>query len=176
MLRRIITWGLVGALVLFAIYSLYDRLMLAKVLKSYEETFQGLEHPKDTTLIDTFKFRFSYYPATYRDESIQSQCAYLVGEIRSYTSDWINLTAFYKDKALIYESTDDMHVGIFPIQLASKTGASPWFDMEGDFPYSPFDVDVLARLESHYYFWGFPKGLNESGKKSYAIYIAPECE
>ena len=79
-------------------------------------------------------------------------------------------------KTLIYDSTDEIHVGAFPIQLVSESGASPWFDLEGDFSYSPFDVDVLARLESHYYFWGFPKGLSEDGKEAYAVYIAPDCD
>ena len=173
MTKRTFIWGLGILLGLLLIFSLYDLLVTTKVLNSYKETFQQLEHPQDTTLIDSFKFKFSYYPATYRDESIKHRCAYLVGEVRSYASDWDELKAFYRGKAL---STDKINVGVFPIALVAESGASPWFDLDGDFSYSPFDVDALARLESHYYFWGFPKELGEGGKEVYAVYIAPGCE
>ena len=176
MMKRNFIWVLGIILGLLLIYSLYDLLITTTVLKSYMETFQQLEHPQDTTLIDDFKFKFSYYPATYREASVQSQCAYLVGEIRSYSSDWEELEVFYQGTSLIHDNTDEIHVGEFPIQLVSENETSPWFDIEEDFSYSPFDVDVLARLESHYYFWGFPKGLGEGGEEVYAVFIAPECD
>ena len=176
MIKRFVLWGFGIVLGLFLIYSLYDLLVTSTVLKSYEETFQQLEHPQDSTLIDAFKFKFSYYPATYRDESIQSQCAYLVGEIRSYASDWDENKAFYQGKTLLHGDTEDIYVGAFPIAFVAESGAAPWFDLESDYSYSPFDVDALARLESQYYFWGFPKGLGEGGKGVYAVYIAPDCD
>lgn len=176
MLRRIFTWGLVVVLGLFVLYGVYDRLSTTKVLKSYQETFQLLEHPQGTTIIDAFQFKFSYYPATYRDESIQNQCAYLVGELRSYSNDWDELKTFYQDKTLAHRDTGKINVGIFPIKLVSEGGAAPWFDLDSVFSYSPFDVDVLARLESHYYFLGFPEGLSEGKKDVYAVFIAPDCE
>jgi len=176
MIRRFVTWGLGILLALFLIYSLYDRIVITTALKSYEETFQQLEHPQGTTHIDAFRFKISYYPATYRDESIQNQCAYLVGEVRSYSSDWNELQAFYQGKTLTHGDIEKIYVGLFPIALASESSASPSFDMDSNFSYSPFDVDVLAKLESHYYFWGFPKGLGEGGKEIYAVYIAPDCD
>jgi len=145
------------------------------VLRDYEETFQSLEHPQDTTLIDAFKFKFSYYPATYRDESVNFKCAYLVGEVRSYASDWNELEEFYRGKMLSRDNTDEIRVGLFPIQHVAERSASPWFDIDNTYSYSPFEVDALARLESHYYFWGFPKGFSEGGKEIYAVYIAPDC-
>jgi hypothetical protein len=174
--KRTFIWGLGVLLGLFLLYSLYDRLVTATRLNGYEETFQGLEHPQDTTLIDAFKFKFSYYPATYQDESIQNQCAYLVGEVRSYASGWDELKAFYKDKTLSHGDTEEIHVGIFPIEFVSEEGAAPWFDLNSDFSYSPFEVDVLARLESQYYFWGFPKELDKGSNEVYAVYIAPDCD
>ena len=176
MMKRTFIWGLGIVLGMFLIYSSYDLLVITKVLNSYKEKFQQLEHPQDTMLIDAFKFKFSYYPATYWDESIKHRCAYLVGEVRNYASNWDELRAFYQGKTLANGEKEEIHVGIFPIKLVSESGASPWFDLEDDFSYSPFDVDVLARLESHYYFWGFPKGLGEGGKEVYAVYIAPQCD
>ena len=176
MMKRMGIWGLGIILGLLLIYSGYDLFVTTKVLNSYKETFQKLEHPQDTVLIDSFKFKFSYYPATYRDESIQSQCAYLVGEVRSYSGKWDELKSFYEGNTLVHEDTGEIYVGVFPIALVAESGASPWFDLESDFSYSPFDVDALARLESHYYFWGFPKGLGENKKEVYAVYIAPGCE
>jgi hypothetical protein len=176
MKKQQVIWGFCALLGLFFLYSLYDRFFTATVLKSYEETFQHLEHPQDTALIDAFKFKLSYYPATYRDETIQSQCAYLVGEVRSYASDWDELKAFYQDATLTHDGTNEIHVGVFPIQLVSGSGAFPSLDLDNTFSYSPFDVDVLARLESRYYFWGFPNGLSEGVKDVYAVFIAPKCK
>ncbi|MFL7869024.1 MAG: hypothetical protein AB8I58_09360 [Anaerolineales bacterium] len=176
MIKRIAIWCMGIVLGLFLIYSLYDGLVTAMALNSYEETFQRLEHPQDTTLIDAFKFKFSYYPATYRDEAIQSQCAYLVGEVRSYAGDWDELEAFYQGTTLTHDGTNEIHLGVFPIQLISESGVPPSFDLDSTFSYSPFDVDVLARLESRYYFWGFPKGLSEGVKDVYAVFIAPKCK
>lgn len=176
MIRRAITWGLGGLLGLFLIYSLYDRFLTTTVLERHEEAFQHLEHPGDTALIDAFQFKFSYYPATYRDESIRNRCAYLVGEIRSYSGNWDALQAFYEGQKLAPGNTDELYVSLFPVALSYGSGTSSGFDLENNFSYSPFDVDVLARLESHYYFWGFPKELNESRKNIYTIYIAPPCK
>jgi len=176
MMKRMGIWGLGIILGLLLIYSGYDLFVTTKVLNNYKETFQKLEHPQDTVLIDSFKFKFSYYPATYRDESIQSQCAYLVGEIRSYTTDWDELKTFYQGKALAQGDTNEIRVEVFPIQFVSEEGTVPSLDMDSSFLYSPFDVDVMAKLESHYYFGGFPKALIENGIEVYAVYIALDCE
>jgi len=146
MIRRVFNWGLVILLGLFLIYSLYDRFVTTTVLKRYEEAFQRLDHPRETTRMDGFQFKFSYYPATYRDESIRNQCAYLVGDIRSYSGSWDELQAFYQGQRLAVGNKDEINVSIFPVALASESGASPGFDMQDEFSYSPFNVDVLAKL------------------------------
>jgi hypothetical protein len=176
MKKRLVIWGLGILLGLFLIYILYGMLVTANVLKSYEATFQHLEHPQDTTLIDAFKYQFSYYPATYRDESIQNRCVYLVGEVRNYSSNWDELQTFYQGKTLAHDSIDKINVRILPVELVSESGASPSLDTTSTFSYTPFDVDVLAELESHYFFWGFPKGISKGGKNLYVIFIAPKCE
>ena len=176
MIRRLVIWGLGLLLGLFLVFGLYDWIVTATALNSYEETFQGLGHPQDTTLIDAFKFKFNYSPATYRDESIQNRCVYLVGEVRSHSSEWDELKAFYDGKTLSHGDTGEIYVGVFPIQFVSEEGASPLLDLDSAFSYSPFEVDVMAKLESHYYFLGFPKGLGESGKEMYVVYIAPDCK
>jgi hypothetical protein len=174
MKKRLVIWGLGILLGLFLIYILYGMLVTANALKSYEETFQHLEHPQDTTLIDAFKFK--YYPDLYQDESIQNQCVYLVGQVRSYSNTWAELQAFYQGQTLTHDTTDEINVRVIPVKLVSDNGASPSLDTDSVFSYTPFDVDVLAELESHYFFWGFPKGISESGKNLYVIFIAPNCE
>lgn len=176
MKKRIFIWFFGILLGLFLLFSLYGMFATEVVLRSYEDSFQVLEHPQDTSPLDSFKFKFSYYPATYADDSVKSRCAYLVGEIRSYSSNWDELKAFYKGKKLAHDNADEIYVGIFPIQLDPEGGVYPSFDLDSSFSYSPFDVDVLAKLESHYYFLGFPKGLGENENAIYAVYIAPACE
>ena len=174
MKKRLMFWGLGIFLGLILIYVLYVMLGTAIVLKSYEESLQHLEHPQDTTLIDAFKFQYTYSPATDQNGAIQNQCVYLVGQVRSYSNNWDELQVFYQDQTLIH-GTDEINVRIIPVEFASDNGASPSLDMVNTFSYTPFDVDVLAQLESHYFFWGFPKGISESGKKLYVIFIAPHC-
>jgi hypothetical protein len=176
MIKRILIWGLGIALGLFLLNMLYGRFVTASVLNSYEETFQGLEHPKSTTQVDAFKFKFGFYPATYRDESIQDRCVYLVGEIRTYTNDWDSMKEFYRDKRLAHEDADEIRVGIIPIELDSNGKFSPLVKMDSRFSYTPFDVDVLEKLRSHYSFWGKPEGFSEGVKDVYAVYIAPRCD
>ena len=175
MMKRILTWGLGIALGLFLLNMLYGRFVTVTVLNSYEETFQELEHPKTTTHLDAFKFKFWYYPATYRDESIRERCDYLVGENRTYANDWGDVKEFYDGKRLSHEDTDEIYVGIIPIELIDKGKFSPLVSSDSRFSYSPFDVDVLEKLRSHYSFWGVPDGFSEGVKDVYAVYIAPEC-
>jgi hypothetical protein len=176
MKKWLLIWGLGIFLGLILIYVLYVMLGTATVLKSYEESFQLLEHPQDTTLIDAFKFQYTYSPSVNQEGAIQNQCVYLVGEVRSYSSDWDKLQAFYRGKMVTHDTTDEINVRIIPVELVSDNGASPSLDTDSTFSYIPFDVDVLAQLESHYFFWGFPKGISESGNNLYVIYIAPNCD
>ena len=176
MKMRTFIWFFGILLGLFLLYSLYGMFATQVALKKYESSFAQLEHPKNTSSLDSFKFKFSYYPATYLDDSIEWQCACLIGELRSYSSDWDEVEAFYKGKKLGHGNIDDIYVGIFPIERDPEGGAYPSFDMNSDFSYSPFNVDVLAKLESHYYFWGFPKGLGENGDPIYAVYVASQCD
>jgi len=175
MKKSFVILGLGTLIGLFLLYTFYELLVDNSNLRKYEAIFQQLEHPQNTSLVDSFRMKLSYYPATYVDESIQSQCAYLVGEIRTYSGNWDELKAFYIGKILPQEDADDIHVGVFPIAPVAENGTSPGFDIEQDYAYSPFEVDALSRLEGHYYFWGFPKGLNEGGEDIYAVYIAPAC-
>jgi hypothetical protein len=175
MKKRLIIWGLGIFVGLILIYVLSVMLGTAIVLKSYEETFQYLEQPQDTVLIDAFKLQYTYSPSINQEGAIQNQCVYLVGEVRSYSSDWGKLQAFYQGKTVTHGATDKINVHIIPVELASDSGASPSLDTVSAFSYTPFDVDVLAELESHYFFWGFPKGISKSGKNLYVIYIAPNC-
>jgi hypothetical protein len=176
LVKRILTWGLGIALGLFLLNLLYGRYVTATVLNCYEETFQGLEHPNSTTHFGAFKFKFWYYPATYRDESIQDRCVYLVGEIRTFANDWDAIKEFYEGKRLAHGDSEEIYVGIIPIELIDKEKFSPLVSSDSRFSYSPFDVDVLEKLRSHYSFWGTPDGFSESGKDVYVVYIAPKCD
>ena len=176
MKRRLIFWGLGIFLGLILIYVLYVMLGTATMLRSYEETFQHVEHPQDTTLIDAFKFQYTYFPTTDQNGAIRNQCVYLVGQVRSYSSAWDKLQAFYQGRTVTHGTTNEINVHIIPVEFVSDSGASPSLDMVSTFSYTPFEEDVLAELESHYFFWGFPKSISESGKNLYVIYIAPSCD
>jgi hypothetical protein len=175
MKKRLLLWGLGIFLGLILIYVLYFMLGTATVLKGYQGSFQHLEHPRDTALIDAFKFQYTYSPSTSQDETIQNQCVYLVGQVRSYSNTWDELQTFYQGQTVTHGGTDEINVRIMPVEFVSDSGASPSLDMVNTFSYTPFDVDVLAQLESHYFFWGFPKGISQSGNNLYVIYIAPNC-
>lgn len=176
MKKRLLIWGLGIFLGVILIYVLYVMLGTTIKLRSYEKTFQQLEHPQDTALIDVFKFQYTYSPATDQNGAIRNQCVYLVGQVRSYSTTWDELQAFYQGKALTLGTTDEINVRAIPVMLTSDSGSSPSLDMDSAFSYTPFDVDVLAQLESHYFFWGFPKGISESSKNLYVIYVAPNCD
>jgi hypothetical protein len=175
MKKRLVFWGLGIFLGLILLYVAYIMLGTASVLKSYEKAFQQLEHPQDTMLVDAFKFQYTYSPSVNQEGVIQNQCVYLVGEVRSYSSDWGKLLEFYQGKTVTYGTTDEINVRVIPVKLVSDSGASPSLDTVSTFSYTPFDVDVLAELESHYYFWGFPKNISKSGKNLYVVFIAPHC-
>jgi hypothetical protein len=175
MKKRLIIWGLGIFVGLILIYVLYVMLGTAMMLKGYEATFQHLEQPQNTTLIDAFKFQYTYLPSMDQEGAIQNQCVYLVGQVRNYSNTWDELRAFYQGQTLIH-GIDEINVRIIPVNFVSDNGASPSLDTVSTFSYTPFDVDVLAELESHYFFWGFPKGISESGNNLYVVYIAPNCK
>ena len=175
MIRKIINWGLVALLGFFLVLGLYNRFVTTRILKNYRESLLHLSHPEETELLDEFQSKLSYYPATYRDESIKNECAFLVGELRSYSGAWDEIRDFYAGKTVFHDGLGELDVGEFPLQVVQ--GASPSFDMDDDYSYSPFDVDILAKFENDYYFWGFPENLKEFGVGNiYAVYIAPDCD
>ena len=175
MIRKIINWGLVALLGFFLVLALYNRFVTTRILENYRETFFKLEHPEDTRLLDEFQSKFSYYPATYQDESIKNKCVYLVGELRSYTGNWGEIEDFYYGKTVLYDGVGELNVGEFPLLLVQDTATS--FGMDEDYLYGPFAVDILAKLENDYYFWGYPESLKEFGEGNiYAVYITPGCD
>lgn len=176
MTKRLLIRGFMILAGLLLLYSSYGYLSTALILKGYKESFQHLSHPDETTSFDSFGFKFSYYPATYRDESIKHKCAYLVGELRGYTGKWKAVQTFYQDQSLIQGDGDTAMVGTLPIEFISGSGRPTSMDMVENISYSPFGVDILARLASHYYFWGYPKEMVQSHIDVYAVYIAPDCE
>ena len=174
MIRKIINWGLVALLGVFLVYGIFNWFATTRILKSYRETFLQLEHPGDTAQLDEFQSKFVYYPATYRDESIRNECVYLVGELRSYTGDWDEIEDFYYGKTVFHDKSGELNVGEFPLLLIQDTTTS--FDMDEDYLYGPFAVDILAKLENDYYFWGFPDGFDDFEGNVYAVYIVSDCD
>ena len=72
---------MVVSIVLYLILAgIVEQVMLHK----YEKVFAETQHPQGTILLDSLRFRFSYYPATYIDESIGFKAAYVIGELRQY--------------------------------------------------------------------------------------------
>ena len=176
MIKRLLAWGFWIVLGLFLLNNLYGIFVTATTLRNYEVSFQQLGHPQETTFVDSFKFKFSYYPATYVDDSIINKCAYLVGEIRMYDNDWDALNEFYNSKTISHDNLENIYVGILPIDIVSNGKLSSSIIVSNRFSYTPFDVDVLEKLRSHYMFWGIPEGIGEGGEYIYAVYITPSCD
>lgn len=140
-----ILWSILGVLLIYFIYHIISNENLARY---YEKTFEHVQHPADSTLIDPVRFSFSYYPATFVDEFVSSKCAYLVGNIRTYTGDWIQLNLFYSNPSPEPE-VSKFRINLLPLRL-SNNGSSLQLDEIEDYHPSPFDFDVMTALQIHY--------------------------
>ena len=163
--RRVL-WLLLGVSLLY----LASRFVLTQIdLNSYEKYFADLDHPQSTSLVGPIAIKFSYYPATYADDSIKSQCAYLVGELRAYTQGWNKLEAFYSGSTLDVNG-NSQRIGILPVELYGKDNSSFQIGEVDEYLYGPFEIEVLGELQFYYSMWGVPQGIN-TNSNLYLVYI-----
>jgi len=138
-------WTLVATLLTyFGVQSVIGEI----VARKYAETFGQFQHPAHTALVDSLRFDFSYYPATYVDDSIKPNCADLTGEVRTYTDDWNSLGDFYAN-ATFRANNADLKVNILPLNISSDAVNFILDDGRGYHP-SPSDFDIIDPLQSHY--------------------------
>jgi hypothetical protein len=120
-------------------------------LQSYEKTFLYMEHPANTTRLDSLQFELNDYPATYVDHSVQFQSTFLVGELRSYDGDWASLQTFHADQQLERNGSNVLPVRLWtmPLQIHNDSQRS-WLEFPSDFSFDPFQADLLKELQESY--------------------------
>jgi hypothetical protein len=165
-----IIWGLAGLSVLYVIYGLYvDQVNL----RQHEKILAGLQHPQKTLLIDSFSMKLHYYPATFVDESIHLESAYVVGELRQYIGNWDDIKTFYNDQKSLENGTILIPL---PLEVRQRRGRT-WLDFPDGYSFSPFDADVLSALQEEYGSGGIPQNRNGTERNLYLVYASwPEDE
>lgn len=147
-------WIIIGLLLLY----ISSRLLIMEYnLRNCVKIFNQVEHPQGTTLIRSVKMKFSYYPATYVDDSISFQPAYLVGEMRSYTGGWDKIAQFYHKKKS----------GSLPIQALDV--ALP-LESPAHYDLGPFYTDLIRNLDSQY-LRSMSKELKELEAAEQSLYL-----
>lgn len=158
---------LVAVLILFAGYSMGSSEL---GLRKYEKAFAQVEHPENTMRLDAFDLEVDYYPATYMDDSILFQSAFLVGEIRSYNGNWDVLRAFYSDQGLEISNTNLLPVWTIPLQIEHNAQRS-WLGFPQEFSYDPFQADILQVLQDHYSSTNLAQRFGKAQGSIYLVYM-----
>jgi hypothetical protein len=156
---------LLGFLILYIVYG-----MLASKLNllEYKKLFGQVQHPQDTSLVDSLAITVEYYPATYADDNIDFKHAYAAGEFRSYDGDWSDIAAFYEDKNLEGRLPVVNNVSVIPVEINS--GKYIVAATANGYVPSPFAADILSNIQDHYRLWGIPQDLIETGQSLYFVY------
>jgi len=160
--RKRILGILFGVILLYGGYGL-----LASQIQQmgYRESFSQLQHPQDTSLVDSLFLKIDYYPATYIDDSINFKSAHFVGELRSYTGDWEDINAFYETKTV----EDEAPVVVMPVEVR-RNDQQIWLDITSGAVFSPFVADLQSAINDHYRFGGILKKLTETESNLYLVY------
>lgn len=155
-------WGLIAFVILYCgISAIYVQVILGK----YEKVFAQAQHPQDTVLLDSLRFRFSYYPATYIDESIGFKAAYVIGELRQYAGTWADVENFYESHKRL---PGDRVVIAIPLEI--KQGKEyKYLDAVDGFSISPFDAQLLIEIQSKY---GSIETMNGTNGNLYLVYAS----
>jgi hypothetical protein len=156
---------------IFILFLCYRMIRFELSLKRHEHAFLQIEHPEGTTRVDSFGLEIDYYPATYADDSIRFQSAFLVGELRSYNGNWDDLKTFYSAKRMDVGSSDRLFVGVLPVEM-DMDGEKNWLGFPPDFSYDPFQADILSELQSYYRSRKIPQ--MQIDENLYLVYIAPD--
>ena len=139
-------------------------------LGTYEKAFLQVKHPENTTRIDSFSLEVNYYPATYVDDSIHFQAAFLVGEIRSYDGDWSALKTFYANKPLQVSDLIILPVWSLPLRI-HRNGQKRGLDFPRDFSFDPFQANILQSLQEYYNPGKMSRHLGRMESSIYFVYV-----
>ena len=137
-------------------------------LLEYKKSFGQVQHPQDTSLVDSLAIIVDYYPATYADDNADFKHAYLAGEFRRYDGDWSDIMAFYDNKSLKDGLTIVKSVSAIPIKI--NNGKSIAADTANGYVPSPFVTDIMSNIQDHYRLWKLPQNLIETGQSLYFVY------
>ena len=158
-----VLWGLSG---LFLLYLAGRFLVTGYQLQKLEKVFSQVEHPSGTFPVDNIRLRYSYYPATYADDTIHFESANLAGELRSYDGDWQEIKDLYGGQTL----ENGNPIAVIPIEVR-KNDEHMWLDAPEWFLISPGHHDILDGIREEYDTWGWPESLNGRTPELYLVYI-----
>ena len=158
---------LVAVFILFIAY----RMVSSELnMRKYENAFLQVKHPENTTHVDSLDLEVNYYPATYVDDSIQFQSAFLVGQIRSYDGDWDALKTSYAGKELEMNGANILPVWAVPLQI-EHNDQTIRLDFPHDFSFDPFQADILQALQDHYPSNKLTQRLGGAKRSIYFVYM-----
>lgn len=165
--------GILGR-VLFSLSLLfpgYRVLRFELSLQRYEKAFLHVEHPANTTRLDSFQFEINHYPATYVDDSVQFQSTFLVGELRSYDGDWASLQTFHAGQQLEVGGSNVLPVSLWtlPLEIHSDRQGS-WLEFPSGFSFDPFQADILKELQEPYDPRQIAQTSGAAGNNIYLVY------
>jgi hypothetical protein len=151
-------WGVIGACLLYIIVTvIVEQVMLRK----YQKVFDQAQHPQGTALLEAFRFTFSYYPATYIDDSIGFEPAYVIGELRLYTDPWADVEHFYQSHNLL---PGGKRIIVIPLEIRERKEQTWLNEVEG-FSISPFDAQLLVEIQNRH-------GTYAIQKNMYLVYVS----
>lgn len=165
--RRAFSWAWKTILGISILYLAYAILHSAFIRAGHRKAFSTVQHPAETTPVDSLSLRIQYYPATYIDPAFQYETVYFVGELRGYPGDWKPISEFYD------RGSQPVHIQLLPVvfdrgQMTIDAGTG--FKSESGYVLDPFTADLLENLERHYRLWGVPEGVENPVQKLYLVY------
>lgn len=155
-------WGVVGSCILYVILIVIVQQVM---LRKYEKVFAEAQHPQGTVLLDSLRFRFLYYPATYIDESIGFKAAYVIGELRQYAGKWADVEGFYQSHNRL---PGDKVIIAIPLEI-QQGKESTYLNAVDGFSISPFDAQLLIEIR---YKYGSLKNANGTERNLYLVYVS----
>ena len=156
-------WAFLGALTLFLSYRGMSWEIAAR---KYEKAFLQIQHPANTSYIDSLSFNYSYYPATFVDDSIQFKSANLVGEIRSYAGDLEEIKSLYRAQTLEGLAGP---ITVLPVEVyQGKRKIS--LNIPDGYSFSPGDYDILEGVEEYKKLLETLKNRQSAGQRLYLVY------
>jgi hypothetical protein len=158
-------WGVIGSCLLYMIVAgIVEQVMLRK----YQKVYDQVQHPQGTTLLEALRFTFSYYPATYIDESIGFEPAYVIGELRLYTGPWADVEDFYQTHKIL---PGGKWLTVIPLEIWEQKEQT-WLNEVKGVSISPFDAQLLLEIHNRYSSLEIPAPVNGTESNLYLVYAS----